>query len=84
MDYYTLSVHEGGSIIRKITCNEDTIGVEKEGEAFLFEESIFQDDEDNQFFDYEDMYDYCLHFGFDLLTDPSENDGEWTIIKVKE
>ena len=83
VDYYSLSVHEEGKIKRRIFCfHEETLGVEKEGEEFPFEKLL--DGKDNDFFNYDDMYDFCLHFGIDILTDPDENDGEWTIIQVKE
>ncbi|WP_066305569.1 hypothetical protein [Bacillus sp. FJAT-29814] len=80
VDTYYLSVHQAGKMIRKIHCGEDTIGTEYEGEPFPFEKI----NPDEHYFYYEEMDDFCQHFGFDVLIDPSENDGDWTIIKIKE
>ncbi|WP_053362608.1 hypothetical protein [Bacillus sp. FJAT-27251] len=84
VDTYSLSVHEKGSIIRKMTYGEESIGLEQEGDPFPFEPSLWQEDEEHHFFDYEDMNNFCSHFGIEILTDPSEKDGEWTIIKVRK
>lgn len=85
VDTYYLSVHQEGRMVRKIHYGEDTIGVEHEGEPFPFEQlQLKQANPEEQFFDYEDMHDFCEHFGIYLMTAPSENDGHWTIIKIKE
>ncbi|GHI00758.1 hypothetical protein [Neobacillus kokaensis] len=84
VDTYYLSVHKEGCMIRKFHCGEDTVGVEQEGEPFPFEKKGFgQEDSDSYFFDYEDMDKFCQNFGINLLPDPFENDGQWTIIEIK-
>lgn len=84
IDTYYLSVHQEGTMIRKIHCGEDTIGIEQEGNPFPFEKSLSQNNDEDHFFDYEDMSDFCENFRIDLLMDPAEKDGQWTFIMVKE
>jgi hypothetical protein len=67
-------------VIRKIHCGEDTIGTEYEGEPFPFEKINHEE----HYFYYEEMDEFCQNFGINMLTDPSESDGEYTIIKIEE
>jgi hypothetical protein len=80
VDTYYLSVHQDGKVIRKIHCGEDTIGTEYEGEPFPFEKINHEE----HYFYYEEMDQFCQNFGINMLTDPSESDGEYTTIKIEE
>lgn len=85
-DTYYLSVHQEGKLVRKIYFGEDVLEIEQEGKPFPFEKlptgtNIGTGKEPFYSFDYDDMHEFCLHFHVDILKDPTDMDGHWTVIK---
>ncbi|MCA1054219.1 hypothetical protein LCM10_04405 [Rossellomorea aquimaris] len=86
VDTYHLSIFNEGQLLRKIDAGEEYNGVEQSGEPFPFEKESMNEkigSGEPSFFDYQDMQKYCLHFGIDLLKDPSEIDGAWEVIQLE-
>ncbi|PFA69182.1 hypothetical protein CN378_04715 [Bacillus sp. AFS015802] len=88
VDTYHLNIFQEGQLLRKFDVGEGYDGIEQYGEPLSFEKdpvnhSVVLAEEDPNSFDYQDMQEYCLYFGLDILVDPSEKDGFWEVIQIQ-
>ena len=89
VDTYHLNIFQEGHLLRKFDVGEGYDGIEQYGDPLSFEKdpvnhTVVLAEGDSNFFDYQDMKEYCLYFGLDILVDPSEKDGFWEVIKVQK